>query len=145
MSTENIILEYIPWFKEQVEGPCALVCKIFHEHCTDKVQEKAKELEIELVFIPSNGTTIYQPCYLQITRILQKMSQMEWEIARIRERNRVVWNKGSVAIVCINVFWNNISPLAIWQEWRAFSNINDPEYFVVENDSDVGESDDVSD
>lgn len=127
-STESIMLDYLPWMKEQAGGPCALVWDIFRAHCTDKVRDKARALEIELVFVPANGTAIYQPCDLRIMGILKKMSQMEWEIARRRGRNKVVWNKSSAAVVCSNVLLNNISPFAIGQAWGAISHINDPDF-----------------
>lgn len=72
--------------------------------------------------------------------ILKKMAQTEWEIARRKGRNKVVWTKGSAACVCSNVLLNNITSFSIGQAWAAIRHIGDPEYYVVENDSDVDES-----
>lgn len=108
-------------------------------HWTDRVRE------IGLVFVPTNGTAIYKPCDLLIMGILKKILQMEWEIARLGGRNKVVWNKGSTAVVCSSVFLNNISLFAIGKAWRAIGQINDPDYYVAEKYSDVDESNEASD
>lgn len=61
-TTTDVMLKYIKWLWEQMgKKPFALVLDVFRAHKHPNVLKLAKKLQIELIFIPSCGTGIYQP------------------------------------------------------------------------------------
>mgnify|MGYP001031493245 CR=1 FL=1 len=70
---EEVMLKYLEWLSENVaEGkPCALVLDCYRAHRTDNVKEKAKDLNIELIFVPASGTSLFQPLDRRIFGILK--------------------------------------------------------------------------
>jgi SH3-like domain-containing protein len=61
-ATENLIMEYLQWIHDgPAEGePCVLVLDVYPTHRTDKVQQLAEHLDIELLYVPSGGNGEYQ-------------------------------------------------------------------------------------
>lgn len=64
--TTEVMLEYLRWFRQHVDLTAPdewvyLIVDIYRSHLTDSVCELAKELRIILLFIPANGTSLYQP------------------------------------------------------------------------------------
>jgi hypothetical protein len=54
--------EYLSWLSERVQGePILVVLDVYPAHRTSKMQERAQEFHIELVFVPAGGTFVCQP------------------------------------------------------------------------------------
>ena len=60
---KSIILRYLQHlhYKNAKKEPCALVIDRYRAHLTKKVKKLAKKLQIELIFVPTNGTSEFQP------------------------------------------------------------------------------------
>ena len=70
---EQIKLKYLDylynnWSERQ---PCALLLDCFKAHCTNAVKKFAKEHFIELIYVPANGTSHFQPLDRRIYGILK--------------------------------------------------------------------------
>lgn len=63
----------------QKKEPCALVIDRYRAHLTKKVKKLAKKLQIELIFVPTNGTSEFQPLDSWIFGILKsKLLSLAW-------------------------------------------------------------------
>ena len=72
-TNEAVMLEYLEYFHNhfQGNGDCALILDCLAAHRTPAVLEKANSLKIELIFVPANGTAIYQPLDRRLFGILK--------------------------------------------------------------------------
>lgn len=70
---EQIMIQYLNWLHTECADrkPCALVLDCYKAHRTDAVKEVAKDLGIELIYVPACGTSIYQPLDRRIFGILK--------------------------------------------------------------------------
>lgn len=70
---EDIMLKYLEYLFEHwsMKQPCALVLDCFKAHCTKTVRRFAKDHYIELIFVPANGTSDYQPLDRRVFGILK--------------------------------------------------------------------------
>lgn len=80
---EDVMLKYLDWFALNVSSynPCALVMDCYRAHRTDLVKEKAADLNIDLIFVPASGTSLFQPLDRRIFGI-QKIS---YEYSQVHE------------------------------------------------------------
>lgn len=80
---EDVMLKYLDWFALNVSSynPCALVMDCYRAHRTDLVKEKAADLNIDLIFVPARGTSLFQPLDRRIFGI-QKIS---YEYSQVHE------------------------------------------------------------
>ena len=75
---ENVVLEYMKKIKERINGPCCLIMDTYKAHLTQAVREKAKELEIELLFVPPGCTDSAQPLDIKVFGVLKSYARMLW-------------------------------------------------------------------
>lgn len=70
---EHIMLRYLQHLHDKIANkePCALVLDSFKAHCTKEVIQEAKRLDIELIYVPTNGTGEFQPLDRRIFGILK--------------------------------------------------------------------------
>ena len=70
---EEVMIRYLEYFSENwTHGqPCALLLDCFKAHCTKLVRQYAKKLYIELIYVPVNGTSDFQPLDRKIFGILK--------------------------------------------------------------------------
>lgn len=70
---EDIMIQYLDYLFEHwsMKQPCALVLDCFKAHCTKAVRRFAKEHFIELIFVPANGTSDFQPLDRRVFGILK--------------------------------------------------------------------------
>ena len=53
---------YLPWLSQQMDGhPLAFVLDVFIVHQKQNIKEFARQLNIELIYVPANATGMYQP------------------------------------------------------------------------------------
>lgn len=62
-NNENVMTQYLDHLFENwsMKQPCPLVFNCLKVHCTPAVRRYTKEHYIELLFVPANGTSDYQP------------------------------------------------------------------------------------
>lgn len=144
--TEQTMLEYLQWLSKYNQGKnIALILDVYRAHRTEAVKNRARELNIELVYVPANGTSLYQPLDLRIMGILKKKSIAAWELERRKQRFGIVWNKSKAALACSRILTDEITASNVASAWNSISHINDDRYMAAEFDSDVDESGDESD
>lgn len=70
---ESIMLRYLEYFHVNIakHQPCALVLDCYKAHHTLAVIKRASELNIQLIFVPANGTSLYQPLDRKIFGIVK--------------------------------------------------------------------------
>lgn len=104
---EDIMIQYLDWLSKEIthKEPCALVLDCYKAHRTDKVKEKAIEHNIELIFVPASGTSIFQPLDRRIFGILKSQFRLlaETEIFNGKTRYETITQHLITA-------WSRISP-----------------------------------
>lgn len=62
-TNEEITIRYLKYVHKNLahNTPCALILDVYPAHRTQKVIETAGRLKIELIYVPANGTGIFQP------------------------------------------------------------------------------------
>ena len=77
-TTPQNMIDYLNLVHEWIPEPCALVLDLFASHHCQAVKDRAQELGIDLIFVPANGTGLYQPLDRKIFGILKKqLSSLE--------------------------------------------------------------------
>lgn len=72
-TTTDLMIKYLQWLSLQNDGkPCALLLDSSRAHMQDKDKMEAQKLNFELVYIPSCGTSIYQPLDRFVFGVLKK-------------------------------------------------------------------------
>lgn len=86
--TEEVMLDYLYWLSEYNGGcSCLLIMDVFRAHKTELIKRTARELLIDLLFVPANGTGIYQMLDRKIFGPLKKklcMSCHQWQMSEGR-------------------------------------------------------------
>ena len=75
-STERVILEYLDKVADKVKGPCCLIMDTCAAHRMESVKEKARALDIELVFVPPSCTDLVQPLDIKVFGALKSYAIM---------------------------------------------------------------------
>ncbi|MBR4634431.1 hypothetical protein IKO50_05835 [bacterium] len=80
--TVDVMQRYLNWISLVMnKEPFALVLDIYRTHITQDVKNLAAKLNIELVYVPANGTGTYQPLDRTIFGIVkQKLSSQEYSL-----------------------------------------------------------------
>lgn len=62
-TNEEIMIRYLRYIRDNIAGknPCALVLDVYPAHRTKNVIQEAGNLNIELIYVPANGTGEFQP------------------------------------------------------------------------------------
>lgn len=70
---ESVMIQYLEWFEENVSFGklCALVLDCYRAHRLDLVKSEAEKRNIETIFVPACGTSIFQPLDPRIFGILK--------------------------------------------------------------------------
>lgn len=124
----EVMIEYLNWLHLQSgKRACALILDVFSAHRLESVKEKARELNIELIFVPANGTSIYQPLDRSIFGILKRKLVRSWELCRRRNRETEVWNKRMAGLEVIKIL-SNIDSNHVKNSWRNIPEINSNRY-----------------
>ena len=72
-TTTEVMIDYIDWLYQEMDSePFALVLDVYASHISEDVERHAAQLEIELIFVPANGTGTYQPLDRIIFGIVKK-------------------------------------------------------------------------
>lgn len=69
---ESIMIRYLDFLHSITKGrPCALLLDVFKAHHTINVITRANELNIQLIYMPANGTSLFQPLDRKIFGIVK--------------------------------------------------------------------------
>lgn len=121
---EEIMLDYLRWINEISMGQeCALILDVFAAHRSEEVKRLAEELNINLIFVPANGTSLYQPLdrciYGPVKMILARFIHME----QISQRENFEISYGDAADN-FDKTWNRISKHLIKKSFKAILSDN---------------------
>jgi hypothetical protein len=79
--TEDVMVAYLERIHHDAAHrfPCALVLDVYPSHRTARVQQRAEELDIELLFVPAGATGRLQPLDRQIFGELKSRARCEFQ------------------------------------------------------------------
>lgn len=144
--TDEIMVDYLNWLKNQASGNnLCLVIDVFSAYITPLVKTTAKDLGIELIYVPANGTGLYQPCDIRIMGVLKKKSIAAWELDRRKSLDSNVWNKAKAALACSRILTSQIDASVVGSAWDSIAHLNDIEFIAAEFDSNVDVSEEEGD
>lgn len=91
-TTKQVMDSYLEWLRSLYgDEPLVLVLDVFSAHRHIDVKNKAQELNIELIYVPANGTSTYQPLDRKIYGPLKQRIKKLYEIDRKRIHTGQVW------------------------------------------------------
>ena len=118
-TTESVMIDYLRWLHQQLdERPACLILDVYPSHRTAAVQELANELDIELLYVPAGGTSLYQPLDRRIFGELKSRARRKFSIMNsLYGPPDSFYEAGiSVLIQC----WNQIDSNNILKAWKIF-------------------------
>jgi hypothetical protein len=119
-ATENQIEEYLEWLSERIgKEPCLLILDVYPTHRTEKVKTKAQLLNIELLFVPAGGTSLYQPLDARVFGELKTRARAAFQ--RLSSINGLQDASYEESIEILVDCWNSISVENIQEAWNVVS------------------------
>ena len=114
---EEILISYLEWLHKNCQNePCLLIWDVYDAHRSQKVKDKAKELNIELAFVPAGGTSQYQPLDVRIFGELKSRARKKFEHLAFQKKSRNVTYEESLTILAET--WESISQESIEKSWE---------------------------
>lgn len=69
----EVMKRYLAWLSNIMRNqPFALVLDVYTTHIDNDVKQRVRELDIELIYVPVNGTGLYQPLDRKIFGVVKK-------------------------------------------------------------------------
>jgi hypothetical protein len=119
-TNEMMMIQYIQFLAELCKfEPFMLVLDVYKAHRTDKLKERAKELNIELLFVPAGGTSLYQPLDRRIFGELK--SRARHQFFRLAGQTGVQGATPEQAVTILVTCWDAISTENVCKAWDIFS------------------------
>lgn len=125
---ESIMIRYLNHLHEKIakRKPCALLLDCFPAHRTPNVKAIAKELSITLIFVPANGTGLYQHLDRRFFGIVKAKlrSLAKSKIFNGKDRYNIIYQH-------LMKSWSEISEKALNAAWsipELLQKINDLSY-----------------
>lgn len=99
--TSNCMLEYLQFIRDQFSTDTVihLIIDSYSSHTSQKVRNKAEELNIRLYFIPSGMTDILQPLDLSIFAPLKSITNKKIKNLLFGNQNRIIGMKNVVRFI----------------------------------------------
>ena len=124
--------------------PCALVLDRYASHETEAVKQKAKELDIRLVYIPTSATDKFQPLDRRVFGVLKSKASKEFDNF-VFDAHRG-FTKPEAADLFVRT-WREIGENIVKKAWNLeemFDDDDDPEDSDFEPEDNI-EEEDISD
>jgi hypothetical protein len=87
-TNEEMMVQFLEWLLGRAsEQPCLLVLDVYPAHRTVRLQEWARELRIELLFVPAGGTSRFQLLDRRVFGELKSRARTAFE--------RIAWQTGT--------------------------------------------------
>jgi hypothetical protein len=116
-TTEELYKSYLRWLSAGIRGePCLLVADMYQAHRTQGVKDLARELGIELLFVPAGATGECQPLDRRIFGELKSLARSEF----VRQWSRTASRETaySDAVTILEYCWSNINAENIRRAWQ---------------------------
>ena len=133
-STENLMLAYLQWLSNLCHNfPICLIWDQYKSHMTDKINEQAAKLNIEIIYIPAGQTGSEQPLDKLIFGSMKKTADRLWsERLLIDEKN--LYTKETATLIMLEA-WESIKQSTISKSWNHFFTVGD-DLAEINNDFD---------
>jgi hypothetical protein len=116
-TTDDMMVKYLEWLSQQCQGePLLLVLDAYRAHRTNKVRQRAKELNVELVFVPAGGTSLYQPLDRRVEGELKSRARRLF--FQLAGQSGVQGATPEQAITILVSAWAAISPENVSRAWE---------------------------
>ena len=113
-TTAILMINYLKWLSDRINGkPCALLIDSYRAHKQPQVLTEAKKLNIELIFVPSCGTSIFQPLDRFVFGVLKKkLRAIRFHIddSNFKNRHKLVHEK-------VSEIWREMHDELIIKAW----------------------------
>jgi hypothetical protein len=119
-----------------------LILDKHRSHETNEVLKRAKELKIDLLFIPEGQTSDLQPLDVRIFGELKKIASSEWEAEYLKDIKKNISFEQSVSI--LQKSWDQIQTTDVRKAWQkvrhnAFDLLE--EEYIPDSDDDLLQTD----
>jgi hypothetical protein len=116
-TNEAMMLEYVTWLSDQARGePILLVLDVYPAHRTPKLQQRARELHVELLDVPAGETSQFQPLDRRIFGELKSRARRAFEHLTWRIGDRGATPEEAIAVLADA--WRAISAENIRSAWE---------------------------
>jgi hypothetical protein len=117
--TEDVMVAYLEWIHNNAAQsfPCALVLDAHPSDRKARVQQQAKELEIELFFVPAGGTARFQPLDLRIFGELKSRARAEFQQRFVRAGGCEAHYNMAMQVLC--KCWRQIPAQNVRKAWEG--------------------------
>jgi hypothetical protein len=111
------MLEYLPWLSQEAQWePILLVLDGYPAHRTAKIQQRAREPQIELLSVPAGGTSEFQPFDRRSFGELKSQARRAFEHLAWRSGDRRSTPEQAIAVLV--EAWNSIAAGSIQRAWE---------------------------
>ena len=115
---EAIAMKYLEHIHSDAEGErCCLIWDVYSSHRSDAVVRKAKELNIELLYVPAGMTSVFQPLDIRIFGELKMRARAAFESLKEKKMSRDLEYNDSIVI--LRDCWDCISAENIDKAWEV--------------------------
>ena len=119
-ANEKILISYLEWIHEKCQKEkCLLIWDVYAAHRSQVIKDKAKELNIELLYVPAGGTSIYQPLDVRIFGELKSRARQKFEHLAFMKKNREITYDESIKILLES--WESIPEENIEKSWEIIN------------------------
>jgi hypothetical protein len=116
-TNDDMMVQYINWLSGNCQGePLMLVLDVYKAHRTQKLRERARELNIELLFVPAGGTSLYQPLDRRVFGELK--SRARHAFFQLAGQTGVQGATPEQAVTILTTCWAAISPENVRRAWE---------------------------
>jgi hypothetical protein len=118
-TNEDMMIRYLEYLSQACQfEPLMLVLDVYKAHRTTKLKKRANELNIELLFVPAGGTSLYQPLDRRIFGELK--SRARHQFFRLAGQTGVQGATPEQAVTILVSSWAAISPENVCKAWEIF-------------------------
>lgn len=134
-STESLMIAYLQWLSQISNG--ASICLVwdqFRAHCTQKVEDFAENLHIEIIKVPEGQTGTEQPLDRLIFGSMKKTADKIWN-QKLMNNEKNLYTRETACQIMIDS-WKSIKEKTIKKSWNHIYNKNHEEINEIDNDHD---------
>ena len=134
-STEDLIISYLQWLSDKCHNaPICLIWDQFKAHLTQKVEEKASLLKIQIIKVPAGQTGSEQPLDRLIFGSMKKTADKLWN-EKLVNGEKDLYTKQTATLIMLES-WNSIKETTVKKSWDHFFTVASEDMAEMNNDHD---------